>query len=225
MAFGYPVSLELRGRRALVVGEEAVAQGKVEPLLRAGATLTVIAEGPPEALARLEAQGVTVLRRGYLAGDLDGAFLCVAATEDPATRAALYREGRARGVLVNVMDDPAHCDFAAPAVVRRGDLTIAVSTGGRSPALARRVRMELEERFDQAWSEVVEVVGEVRDQTLPELPDLRERARRWEEALDLLELEALVRAGRGEEARARLRSRLTGGGSPRGRPAPTGRPA
>jgi siroheme synthase-like protein len=111
------------------------------------------------------------------------------------------------------MDEVEHCDFAAPAVVRRGDLVIAVSTGGRSPAVASRLRADLEERFGIEWREVLDVVGEVRADTLSSIRDAAERARRWRAALDLDEVLALVRAGRGEEARSRLRSRVLGGGA------------
>jgi siroheme synthase-like protein len=209
MAFGYPVLLELEGRRAVVVGELAVAAGKVDGLLAAGATVTVVAPGPAAALDRLAAEpGVTVRRRGYRPGDLTGAFLCVAGLDDPAERSAVAAEARAAGVLVNVMDDVPNCDFAAPAVVRRGDLVVAVGTGGRAPALASRLRAELGERFGPEWVELVELVGEVRAATLADLPDLEERARRWRAALDLEELERLVRDGRRDLAAERLRARL-----------------
>jgi siroheme synthase-like protein len=208
--FAYPVSLDLAGRRAVVVGDDAVAHGKPGALLDAGALVTVIAEGPPGQLSRLERDGrATVRRRGFAPADLDGAFLCVAGTPERAVREAVSAAARARGVLLNVMDDPDHCDFAAPAVVRRGELVIAVSTGGRSPALASRLRRLLEERFGPEWAELVELLGEVREQTLPLLPDLGERSRRWRRALELDELAAMVRDGRGEEARERLLVRLT----------------
>jgi precorrin-2 dehydrogenase/sirohydrochlorin ferrochelatase len=209
--FAYPVSLDLAGRRAVVVGDEAVAQDKAGALLAAGAQVTVIAEGPAQQLGRLERDGrASVLRRGFAPADLDGAFLCVAGARDPAVREAVFAAARARGVLLNVVDDPDHCDFAAPAVVRRGELVIAVSTGGRSPALASHLRRLLEERFGPEWEELVALLGEVREQTLPLLPDLGERSRRWRRALQLDELEALVRDGRGEEARERLLARLVG---------------
>jgi siroheme synthase-like protein len=214
MAFGYPISLEVRGHTAVVIGREAVAQGKADALLEAGAFVTVIAEGPQGPLARLkEATGATVLRRRYQPGDLEGAFVCVASSEDASERAAIYREARSRGVLANVMDDIPHCDFAAPAVVRRGELTIAIATGGRSPALARRLRIELSERFGPEWEELVELLGEVRMETLADLPDIGERSRRWQHALDLEELLALLRAGRREDARSLLLERLVGRGA------------
>jgi siroheme synthase-like protein len=209
--FGYPVSLELSGRRAVVIGNEAVAQGKAEALLAAGAWVTVVATGPASALAALGADPrVTIARRGWRPSDLDGAAVCVAASGDPPTRAAVHREAHARGVLVNVMDDVEHCDFAAPAVVRRGDLLIAISTGGRSPALARRLREELEARFGDQWAVALDLLAEVRGETLDLLPDLHERARRWHQALDLDELEFLITGGRYDDAKQALLSRLVG---------------
>jgi precorrin-2 dehydrogenase / sirohydrochlorin ferrochelatase len=218
MAFGYPVLLELTGRRAVVVGEVAVEAGKVEGLLHAGAEVTVVAKGPEAALRRLEDEPkATVHRRGYAAGDLDGAFLCVAHAPEPGVRAEIAADARAAGVLVNVMDDVPNCDFAAPAVVRRGDLVIAVGTGGRAPALASRLRAELGERFGPEWAELVDLVGRVRTATLPHLPDLEDRSRRWRAALDLEELERLVRAGQADLAATRLRERLLADPAPEGR--------
>jgi precorrin-2 dehydrogenase/sirohydrochlorin ferrochelatase len=216
MAFGYPVLLELTGRRAVVVGELAVEAGKVEGLLVAGAEVTVVAKGPAAALDRLEGDPrVTVHRRGYVGpADLAGAVLCVAHAAEPAVRDAVAADARAAGVLVNVMDDVPNCDFAAPAIVRRGDLVVAVGTGGRAPALASRLRAELGERFGPDWTELVELVGRVRAATLPLLPDFEDRARRWRAALDLEELERLVGAGQGELAAARLRARLLEGVAP-----------
>jgi siroheme synthase-like protein len=214
MAFGYPISLEVSGRRAVVIGRMAVAQGKAEGLLQAGAQVTVISDGPRRALDKLEREaGATVKRRKYEPGDLDGAFVCVASSDDPEIRAAIHAEARWRRVLVNVMDDVPHCDFAAPAVVRRGDLAIAISTGGRSPALARRLRVELSEQFDPRWAELLDLLGEVRTETLPDLPDYGERARRWQEALDVDVLLGLLGQGKRREARTFLLGRLLGSGA------------
>jgi siroheme synthase-like protein len=213
MAFGYPVLLELAGRRAVVIGELAVEAGKVEGLLVAGAEVTVVAKGPAAALARLDDDPrVVVHRRGYGGpADLAGAVLCVAHATEPGVRATIAADARAAGILVNVMDDVPNCDFAAPAIVRRGDLVVAVGTGGRAPALASRLRAELGERFGPEWTELVDLVGRVRAATLPHLPDFEDRSRRWRAALDLEELEGLVRAGQGELAAARLRDRLLEG--------------
>ena len=207
MPFGYPVYLELRGKRVVVIGGAAVRERKVESLLAAGADDVIVVvpdviEVPAD--ARVE-------RRAWRPHDLDGAFLVIASSDDPAERDAIAREARDRGALVNVMDDVANCDWAAPAVVRRGDLAIAISTGGRSPALARRLREELEDRFGEEWGPVLEVLREVREETLPELPDLADRSRRWNEALDLDEAAMLAREGRANELSARLRERLLAG--------------
>jgi siroheme synthase-like protein len=190
MPFAYPIFLELEGKRAVVIGSSAIREGKDEQLRAAGATVDVFGDGR------------------WRPGDLDGAFVCVASSPDPAERDRVAREARTRGVLVNVMDDVPSCDFAAPAVVRRGDLVVAISTGGRSPALARRLREELEGRFGPEWAAVLDVLRDVREETLAALPDLRVRARRWHDALDLDEAEALVRADRTDELRRRLLERL-----------------
>jgi siroheme synthase-like protein len=213
MAFGYPVLLELTGRRAVVIGDFAVEAGKVEGLLAAGAEVTVIAKGPEAALDRLSADPrVEVHRRGYAGpSDLSGAVLCVAHAAEAGVRGAIAADARAAGVLVNVMDDVPNCDFAAPAIVRRGDLVIAIGTGGRAPALASRLRAELGEWFGPDWTELVDVVGRVRAETLPRLPDFEDRSRRWRAALDLGELEELIAAGQSELAATRLRDRLLEG--------------
>ncbi|MFL6295429.1 MAG: bifunctional precorrin-2 dehydrogenase/sirohydrochlorin ferrochelatase [Actinomycetes bacterium] len=213
MAFGYPVLLELAGRRAVVIGEFAVEAGKVEGLLAAGAEVTVVAKGPEAALDRLEGDPrVVVHRRGYGGSDdLAGAVVCVASAAEPAVRDAIAADARAAGVLVNVMDDVPNCDFAAPAIVRRGDLVIAIGTGGRAPALASRLRAELADRFGPEWTELMDVVGRVRAETLPHLPDFEDRSHRWKAALDLDELEHLIQEGRGAEAATRLRTRLLAG--------------
>jgi len=192
MPFAYPVFLELRGRRAVVIGALAVAEGKDAALREAGATVDVYPSG------------------GWDPADLDGAFVCVASSEDPAERDAIARAARERGVLVNVMDDVPNCDFAAPAIVRRGDLVLAVGTGGRSPAVARKVREELESRFGPEWAQTLAVIAEVRAETLSALGNLATRGRRWRRALDLDEAVELIREGRPEELRRRLTERLLG---------------
>jgi siroheme synthase-like protein len=169
----------------------------------------VVAVRPEQRLARLEAEPhVEVHRRSWQPSDLDGAFVCVATDPDPSVRADIHRAGRERGVLVNMVDDIPNCDFAFPAIVRRGDLVLAVSTGGRSPALARRLREDLEEWFGLEWAEALDVLGEARAGTLTALPDIADRSRRWRSALDVEELLELVREGRSDEARERLVERL-----------------
>jgi precorrin-2 dehydrogenase/sirohydrochlorin ferrochelatase len=192
MPFAYPAFLELSGRRAVVIGAQAVAEGKAAALTTAGAEVAVLDN------------------RAWSPADLDGAFIRVAHSSDAAERDAIALAARDRGVLVNVMDDVPNCDFAAPAEVRRGELVLAISTGGRSPALARKIREELEWRFGAEWAEVLEVLREVREETLALLPDFGERSRRWNEALDLEEAATLVASGGRGELKAKMLGRLLG---------------
>jgi precorrin-2 dehydrogenase/sirohydrochlorin ferrochelatase len=210
MPFGYPVMLELAGRRCVVIGELAVREGKVEGLVAAGADdIVVVAPRPEDRLGVLTLMdGVAVRRRGWRPEDLDGAFLVVASSPEPAERTAIAREARRRQALVNVMDDIPNCDWSAPGVVRRGELVVAIATGGASPALSRKLRAQLSSAFGEEWAEVLAVLRTVRTETLASLPDLRTRAQRWAAALDPDEAVGLVRAGRGDELATRLRTRL-----------------
>ena len=213
MPFGYPVLLELTGRRCVVIGTLPVREGKVEGLLAGGATeVVVVAAEPGDRLDDLEAlDGVTVIRRTWYAPDLADAFLVIAHDPDPAVRARIAAAAREAGALVNVVDDIPRCDWAAPAVVRRGELLLAIGTGGASPALAKKIRSRLEAQYGAEWAEVLRVLREVREETLPLLPDLRTRSRRWAAALDPDEAAALVQAGQVEELRSRLLARLLDG--------------
>lgn len=159
----FPVCLELAGRRCLVVGGGAVAERRIAGLLEAGAAITVIAPALTPALAALASEGrLRHEPRGYRDGDLAGFDLALAATDAGDVNAALAREGRARGVWVNAADDPANCTFILPALVRRGDLTVAVSTGGTSPALARAVREELERYLTADYATLAQIAAEAR---------------------------------------------------------------
>ena len=210
MPFGYPVMLELSGRRCVVIGSLAVHEGKVEGLLAAGATdVLVVASTPDGRLADLEVlPEVVVERRTWRADDLNGAFLVVASSADAGEREAIAREARCRRALINVMDDIPNCDWSAPAIVRRGELVLAIATGGASPALAKQLRAALSQEFGEEWSGVVSVLRAVREETMPSLPDFATRAQRWSDALDLDEAARLVRDGRSEELASRLRTRL-----------------
>ena len=212
-AFAYPVNLELRGRRVVVIGELPIREGKVEGLLAAGADdVLVVVEAPGDALDVLAHDpGVRVERRRWRPEDLDGALLVIAHDPHPDERLAIALEARARGVLVNMVDDIPNCDLAMPAVVRRGDLLVAVGTGGASPAVASILRRRLAAEFGPEWGEVLRVVREVREETLADLPDLRVRAGRWRAALDPDEAAGLVREGRSDELKELLRSRLLEG--------------
>jgi precorrin-2 dehydrogenase len=161
----FPAFLKLAGRRCLVVGAGPVAEEKIEGLLRAGADVRVVA---PEAARRIrELARKKKLRwdeRAFRASDLGGAFLVVAATSSPSLHAQIHRLARRRGVLCNVVDDPEHCDFYYGSVVRRGELQIAISTGGHSPALAQRLRKKMEKEFGAEYEEWLKELGKSRQQ-------------------------------------------------------------
>lgn len=205
----YPICVDMAGRACLVVGGGMVAERKASGLLESGARVTVVS---PALTARLEAWAhegqIRIIRRGYEPGDLADQSLVFVATNDGEVNATVAADARAAGVLINAADDPAHCDFIIPAVLTRGALTVAVSTGGASPALSRAVRDELETHFDREdYASLLEVAADARAR-------LRERSapqpwERWRQALDG-EVRRLVSAGRVDEARARLMERLDG---------------
>ena len=206
MSAPYPIFLDLTDRPCLVVGGGPVAEGKVRGLLAAGARITVVSPTLTPLLSRLAAEGaLAYLARAYEPGDLAGMALALAASGDRAVSAAVLAEGRVRGVWVNAADDPDRCDFFLPALLRRGALAVAVSTGGVSPALTRAVRDALECHFPAELGALVDVVGEVRR-------EVRERAvpvtaETWSRALEE-ELARPWQADRRDETRARLRARL-----------------
>jgi precorrin-2 dehydrogenase/sirohydrochlorin ferrochelatase len=202
----YPIALKLAGRRCLVVGGGNVAERKVQPLLAGGAEVVVVSpEAAPGIEALAAADGITLLRRDFAPGDADGAFLVIAAADDPAVNEAAYRAGKDRGALVNVVDVPAMCDFYVPALVRRGDLTIAVSTSGACPALAKRLRRELEAQFGSYYAAYVALLARLRERALAELNEPRERQAVLEAFLDSEALD-LIRDGKYSAAEALLES-------------------
>ncbi|MEA2645482.1 MAG: precorrin-2 dehydrogenase, partial [Chloroflexota bacterium] len=152
------------GRRCLVVGGGDPAEEKVRGLLEAGASVSVVADSFNSGLTELgETGGVELLARGFQDGDVEGCFIVVDASGDDAGGERVAAAARERGVLVNVLDRPALCDFIAPALVRRGPLQVAISTAGRSPFMAAEVRRTLEAQLGEEYGRLVELVGELRD--------------------------------------------------------------
>jgi precorrin-2 dehydrogenase/sirohydrochlorin ferrochelatase len=152
---------------SVVVGGGIVANRKVAGLLDAGAFVQVISpELCPELASAARRGDIQVIRREYQGGDLQGARLAIAATGDPQVNARIARDGQACGCLVNVVDDPQHSDFILPAVVRRGEMTIAISTGGASPALAHCLRERLEQEIDPGYGELARLLAETRPELL-----------------------------------------------------------
>jgi precorrin-2 dehydrogenase / sirohydrochlorin ferrochelatase len=173
----FPIFLKMEGRRCLVVGAGSVAAGKIAGLLRTGAEVCVVA---PRAALRVRqwarAGAIRWRKKGFEARDLVGAFLVVAATSSPALQQKIFREAGRRGILCNSVDDPEHCDFFYPAVVRRGALQIAVSTAGHSPALAQRLRKQLERQFGPEYGRWLEAIGRERERLLAKpMPEAHRR--------------------------------------------------
>ena len=202
----YPIVIEMTGRPVLVIGGGAVAERKVQGLLAAGARVTVLA---PEVTARLRAwvrEGrIGHVGRAYRTGDLEGYGVAFAATDDGEVNAAVAGEARERSVWLNAADDPGHSDFILPSVLRRGDVVVAVTTGGASPALARAVREELEEHLTEDHAALASIVAEVR-RTVRQRPNPPD-AEAWRHALDD-RLRRLVAEGRRGEATSLLLERL-----------------
>ena len=191
----YPAFLDLRGRNCLVVGGGVIAERKVESLLECEARVKVVTREVTDGLAELAQSGSIELDlRDYAPDDLLGIFLVIAATDDPTVQARIGAEAKKRGLLVNVVDDPANCTFIVPAVARRGELSIAVSTGGRSPALAARIREKLEGLFGPEYEEWVDVLGQLRAPLAVRFPDPDERKAAWYRVVDSDCLE-LIRRG------------------------------
>jgi len=194
----YPISLiGLGARRAVVIGGGAVAARKVAGLLAAGAQITVISPEATSELRALAAAGrIAISARAYQPGDLAGEFLVIAATDDGAVNQAVWAEATERGCLVNVADDPAHCNFILPAVIRRGEVTVAVSTGGASPALARRLKEQLEAFIGPEYGALAELLAELRPELLARFAPGRPRLAAALRLVDSDVLDVIRRAGR-----------------------------
>jgi len=159
----YPVFLDLASRRCVMVGGGLVAERRVGGLLEAGARVRVISPRLTRVLAALAAEGrLEHEAREYREGDLAGADLAFVATDMGAVNEAVAREARERGVWLNAADDPARCTFILPALVRRGDLAVAIATGGASPALARAIREELERYLTDDYATLASIAAEAR---------------------------------------------------------------
>lgn len=190
----YPVCVTVEGRPCLVVGGGAVAARKVGELCRCGASVTVISPEVSTAIDQLASEwGVAVERRPFVEADVEGFFLVVAATDDEAVNRAVARSAEEHRALLNVVDQPELCQFTAPAVLRRGPLTIAVSTGGASPALAGRVRDEIASALGQEWAAAVEAMGAFRERVIRETADDLEHRRRVLMRATRLDLARVIR--------------------------------
>ena len=167
----FPIFLKLTGRPCIVIGAGNLAESKIDSLRLAEARVTVIAPAVNARIAAMADVGeVTLHRREYNNGDLAGHFLAVAATDNPAVNRAVFAEAEAAGILINAVDDPPFCDFYFPSVVRRGDLQIAISTAGASPALAQRLRKQIDSLLPLDAGDWLAELGNLRREVLQREP-------------------------------------------------------
>jgi precorrin-2 dehydrogenase/sirohydrochlorin ferrochelatase len=171
-----PIFVKLAGRKCLVAGAGSVAEAKIASLLEAEAEVRVVAPQANERVRALASSGALRWeQREFRASDLDGAFMSIAATSDPDVNARIFEQSRQRSVICNSVDDPPHCDFYFSANVRRGDLQVAISTAGESPAVAQRLRDEIERALDPGLGGWLEDVGALRREILARYPASEER--------------------------------------------------
>ena len=206
----YPMMVDLTGKRCLVVGGGVVAERKVGLLVKCGAKVEVVSPKATPRLTALASSGrIRLRRRPVRAADLPGAFLVVVATDDPRVNREVAERVRKASGLVNVADDPAACSFLVPSVIRRGDLTVAISTGGGSPALARKLRQRLEHTVGPEYEAFVAVLRLLRERARRAIADPKDRQAIYRRAVDSDLFEA---AARGDSARvaARIEELVTG---------------
>jgi len=193
----FPMFVKLTGRRCLVVGGGPVAEGKVETLLACSATVALVAPAVTGSIASWEREQRLIWhQRRFQPSDLEGAFLVIAATGVDAVNEFVFRAAEARGILCNAVDEPECCHFYYPAVVRRGPLQIAISTGGLSPALASRLRQELEKQFGPEYERWLEELGQMRREVFARRTDPRRRTRLLQRLASRKGYERFLRAER-----------------------------
>ncbi len=206
----YPLNIELKNVRCVVLGGGHVALRKVRTLLSAEAEVMVIAPEAEQAIFDLAAQGkISFSRSSYTRGDLVGAKLVILATNDSEVNNAAGEEARELGILVNAPKEPEKSDFSVPASVRRGSLLLTVSTGNNSPGLARFIREKLEEDFPEVLSEWLEILHTLREEMKDRLPTSRDREAFWRYALNERLLD-MVKQGNIKQAEAEIRNAAYG---------------
>lgn len=198
----YPIYCDLVGRRCLVVGAGKIGEGKIRGLLDAGARVHVVSLAATDAVKQWADEGKIELGlRAFEPNDLDGCFLVIAATEDSETNIAVHSGAAARDMLCNVVDVPPLCNFIVPSVHRQGDLAVAISTAGASPALARRIRLKIAACYGEEYGVVMELLGSLREELKERYPDADDRKVIFERMVysDLMEW---VRGGETERVEA-----------------------
>lgn len=188
----YPAFLNLRGRRCVVIGGNREAEDKISQLRGAGADVVVVSRCVTNAVRELASRNaIEWIQRPYRNGDLKGAFLAIASPQVPSVNAKIWEEAEKQKVLLNAMDDTAHCHFIAPAIHREGDITVAVSTGGKGPALAVRLRDRIAQTIGCEHAMLLDLLGELRVEVRRRLPDFDTRKALWYRMVDSEAIEHL----------------------------------
>ena len=205
----YPVYIEMRDQPVVVIGGGKIAEGKVDGLLAAKAHVTIISpELTPHLRELVNQNEIGYLARTYQQGDLSGAFMVICATDRADINHRVWREATANHQLVNVVDDTPRCNFIAPSILRRGDLTIAISTSGRAPALAVRLKERLQRELGPEYERFLELAAKLREPLARHVPDFETRKALWYQLVDSEILDVLAD---GDEAAARqIISRVVG---------------
>ena len=213
MAVRYMVSLDLKNKKCLVVGGGNVAERKALSLLECGARVCLVSPETTPALASMAGDGSLRYRQGsYKTSDLEGMFLVFGATGREEVNRRIADDCAARGLLVNIVDDPAKCSFFVPATVRRGPLSIAVSTGGKSPLLARKIREELEAAYGPQYEEFLETLGALREEIIKKVSDPEKKKKILEDLVGD-QILSMLKKGRLEQAKEMLLGAYYGSGS------------
>jgi precorrin-2 dehydrogenase/sirohydrochlorin ferrochelatase len=181
----YPVYLDIKGKKCVVVGGGDVAERKVERLLQYEAAVSVVGKDLTPQLIQLKKEGMIChIAEDYRSDHINGALLVIGATDDDRVNAEVSRDSRERNIPVNIVDDPVKCDFIVPSIVQSGDLSIAVSTGGKSPALARNIREELEEIYGTEYAILLDIMGQIRERVIARGEPSEENKRIFDSVLD-----------------------------------------
>lgn len=203
----YPILLNIQDKKCLVVGGGEVALRKVKALLEHGANIEIVSpDFCPELNQMVKEGAIKAVNRDYKPEDLENAFIAIAATDDNKINENVSAEARRAGILVNVVDDPNSSDFIVPSYFKRGDIIVAVSTSGRSPALARKIRSELEKGFQAEYAQLALLADEVRSELKQQGVKVSSDA--WQDVLNLNSLIELLRRGKNREAKEIMLSKL-----------------
>ncbi|HZK18532.1 MAG TPA: bifunctional precorrin-2 dehydrogenase/sirohydrochlorin ferrochelatase [Clostridia bacterium] len=202
----YPVLLDLNSRACLVVGGGSVAERKIKSLLSCGARVRVVSPDLTLDLKEMVSKGkLEYLERGFQKGDTKGFFIVICATDKEEVNRQVAEECRESDKPVNVVDDPPKCSFILPAIVRRGALTVSVSTAGKSPLLAAKIRRSLEGKFSPEYGEILDLLGNLRKEIIGDVKDPKQRLKMFEKMLDDQAF-ALLEQGKYDDVRERVLS-------------------